>query len=163
ASPRDRAECREWIAVHVASQNIIVNNFSEIIAEAEQVQTNVKAAFGALSEQQINWKPSAGAWSIAQCLEHLMLLNTPYFPVIEDSLAARRNPRLLERAPLLPAFFGRLVLLAVQPGAKQKVKARPAFAPSPTPVDLGILVRFSAHQEEFIRVMKASAGRPIGR
>jgi hypothetical protein len=163
ARTRDRAECRDWIAVHRETQNIIVNNLSEIIAEAERVQTTVKAAFGALSGQQINWNPSPGEWSIAQCLEHLMLLNTPYFPIIENSLSPKRRATLLERAPLLPAFFGRLVLLAVQPGAKQKVKARPAFAPPTTPIDLGILVRFSTHQEEFIRLMKASAERPIAR
>jgi hypothetical protein len=92
-----------------------------------------------------------------------MLLNTPYFPIIEDILSGRHKSTLLERAPLLPAFFGRFVLASVQPGAKLKVKARPAFAPSSTLIDLGILVRFATHQEEFIRLMKASAERPIGR
>src|SRR5215471_11962309 len=140
-----------------------MNNLSEIIAETEQVRTKVRVAFGALSEHQINWKPSAGNWSIAQCLEHLMLLNTRYFPIIEDVLSAKRKASLLERAPVLPAFFGRFVLASVQPGAKLKVKARLAFAPSSTPIDLGILVRFSSHQEELIRLMKASAALPIGK
>lgn len=140
-----------------------MNNLSEILADAEQIQTTVTVAFGGLSVQQINWKPSAGEWSIAQCLEHLMMLNTPYFRIIEDALSAKHRPTLLARAPLLPAFFGRLVLSSVQPEAKQKVKARPAFAPSSTPIDLGILVRFSTHQEELIRLMKASAARPIGK
>jgi hypothetical protein len=140
-----------------------VNHLSEIIAEAEQVQTSVKVAFGGLSEQQINWKPSADAWSIAQCLEHLMLLNAPYFRIIEDILRGRRKASLMERVPLLPTVFGRLVLSAVQPGAKQKVRARPTFAPSSTPMDVGILDRFSTHQNELIRLMKASAELPIGR
>jgi hypothetical protein len=140
-----------------------MNNLSEIIAEAEHVRTKVKEAFGALSGQQINWMPSASEWSIGQCLEHLMLLNAPYLPIIEDILSAKRKATLLERAPLLPAFFGRLVLSAVQPEAKQKVKARPAFAPSSTPIDPGVVSKFSTHQEELIRLMKASAERPIGK
>jgi hypothetical protein len=140
-----------------------VNNLSQILAEAEQVQTHVKAAFGLLSGQQINWKASTGEWSIAQCLEHLILLNTRYFPIIEDVLSARHKASLLERAPLLPAFFGRFVLSSVQPGGKLKVKARPAFAPSSTPIEPRIVDKFSTQQEEFIRLMKASAERPIGR
>jgi hypothetical protein len=135
---RDRAECSGWIPVHDETQNTIVNNLSEILAEAEHVQSNVKAVFGRLSGQQINWQPSAGGWSIAQCLEHLMLLNASYFPIIEDILSGRRKASLFERAPLLPAFFGWLVLSAVQPGAKQKVDPHAGLShDGPVPLILG--------------------------
>jgi hypothetical protein len=110
---------------------------------------------------QINWKPSPSEWSIAQCLEHLILLNTPYFPQIEIILAGQRKASLWERVPLLPAFFGRLDLAAVQPGSKQKVKARPAFEPVSSYMDIGILTRFSTHQGDLIRLMKATAELPI--
>jgi len=100
-------------------------------------------AFEALSAEQINWRPSAGQWSIAQCLEHLIRLNEPYFPQIDKILSGQRKASLWERVPLLPAFFGRLVLSAVQPEPKKKVKARPEY----TPVwSLSISVSWSASQ-----------------
>ena len=138
-----------------------MSKLSEVIAEAEQVRSAANAAFGALSSDQISWKPSPSEWSIAQCLEHLMLMNQPYFPQIEILLAGRRKASLWERVPLLPAFFGRLVLAAVQPGSKQKVKTRPAFAPVSSHTDIGILTRFSTHQGDLIRLMKATAELPI--
>jgi DinB family protein len=134
---------------------------SEVIAEAEQVRSVTKAAFGKLSSEQINWKPSPGEWSIAQCLEHLILLNRPYFPQIEAIVAGRRKPSFWERVPVLPALFGRLILRAVQPESKQKVRARAAFTPVSSPVDIGILTRFSAQQDYLIRLMKATAELPI--
>src|SRR5262245_66659894 len=103
-----------------------MNQLSEVIADAEQVNSTVASAFGGLSSEQINWKPSPSEWSIAQCLEHLLLLNKPYIPQIEKILAGKRQASLLERAPLLPAVFGRLVLASVQPASKQKGKPRPA-------------------------------------
>jgi DinB family protein len=139
----------------------MMSNTSEVIAEAEQVGRTARAAFGALSAEQINWKPSSNEWSIAQSLEHLILLNTSYFPQIEKILADERRPSLWERVPLLPTFFGRLVLAAVQPESKRKVKARPAFTPASRQIDVGIVTRFLTHQENLIRLMKATAHLPI--
>jgi len=136
---------------------------TELIGEAEQVRSNATAAFGALSAEQINWRPSAAEWSIAQCLEHLILLNEPYFTQIDKILTGQRQASLWERVPLLPAFFGRLILTAVQPQSKKKVKARLAFAPASSSIDIGILVRFSTHQQDLIRRMKATAELPIER
>jgi hypothetical protein len=138
-----------------------MSSLSNVIAEAEHIRSTTKATFGNLSSEQINWKPSAAEWSVAQCLEHLILLNTSYFPEIEKILAGRRKPSLWERAPLLPALFGRLVLAAVQPQAKQKAKARPAFQPASSPIDIGILTRFSSHQKDLIGLMKATTKLPI--
>ena len=138
-----------------------MNQLSEVIADAEQVNSTVASAFGGISSEQINWKPSPSEWSIAQCLEHLMLLNKPYFPQVEKILAGKRQASIWERVPLLPAAFGRLVLAAVQPESKQKVKARPAFVPSSSDIDIGILHRFSTHQKELIRLMKATGELPI--
>jgi len=95
---------------------------SELIAKAEQVRSNANAAFEALSAEQINWRPSAGQWNIAQCLEHLIRLNEPYFPQIDKILSGQRQASLWERVPLLPAFFGRLVLTAVQRSQRRRSK-----------------------------------------
>jgi hypothetical protein len=134
---------------------------SEVIVQAQQVRSAANAAFGSLSSEQINWKPSPGEWSIAQCLEHLILLNKPYFPQIEAIVAGERRATLWERLPLLPGIFGRLILAAVQPESKQKVTARPAFKPVSSPIDVGILSRFSTQQDDLIRLMKATAELPI--
>jgi DinB family protein len=138
-----------------------MNNLSELMAEAEQLRHRVNASFSSLSTEQINWKPSEGQWSIAQCLEHLILLNEPYFPKIERILAGEYSPSLWERMPLLPTYFGRVVLAAVEPGGKQRFKARPSFVPRSSPIDTGIVARFSAHQADLIRLMEASAKLPI--
>jgi hypothetical protein len=138
-----------------------MSQISNLIVQAEQVGGAVDAAFSSLSDERLNWKRSPGEWSIAQCLEHLMLINTPYFPRIAQIIHGDHKATRWERVPLLPILFGRLVLGAVQPESTRKVRARPAFAPTSSLIDAGICRRFSAHQAELIRLMKTTAKLPI--
>src|SRR5262249_29157164 len=57
----------------------------------------------------------------------------------------------------------RLVLSAVQPESKGKVKARTAFMPESGDIDIGILARFLTQQEKLICLMETSAQLPIDR
>src|SRR5436309_15913193 len=43
-----------------------------------------------LTEQQLNWQPAPGSWSVGQCLEHLCITNEAYLPPI--SVAVNEQP-----------------------------------------------------------------------
>lgn len=127
-----------------------------MIAEAGRIRDEAKATFGQLSPSELNWKRSPEEWSIGQCFDHLILTNQPYFPVIEKIAAGRHEMRLWERVPLLPGLFGKLVLGAVSPESARKVKARKGFMPAASDVDGQIISRFAQHQDELMRLMKAT-------
>ena len=40
--------------------------------------------FGTLTNEQINWKPNSITWSIAQNLDHLIIVNETYYPVLSS-------------------------------------------------------------------------------
>jgi hypothetical protein len=63
--------------------------------------------------------------------------------------------------PLLPGLFGRLILSAVRPESARKVKARPSFMPAASEVQGEIMNQFAGHQDELIRLMKATEGLPV--
>jgi hypothetical protein len=143
------------------SSNPEMNNLPELLAEAERVSGEARATFGALSPEQVNWKRSPDEWSVGQCLEHLILSNSPYFPLIESIAAGRQKRKFWERVPVLPGIFGKLVLGAVKPESARKVKARPAFMPATSEVDGQIVSQFASHQDELIRLMKSTKGLPL--
>jgi len=60
-------------------------SLSEMLVETEAVAADAQRAFGHLNAQQLNWKPGADSWSVAQCLEHLLTANYAMFPAITDS------------------------------------------------------------------------------
>ncbi len=125
-------------------------SLAEITVEAEAVTHAAQTAFGQLSAAQLNWKPSAEAWSVGQCLEHLMAVNRAMFPAFDEVIEGRKQMTLWERMPLLPGLLGGLMVKAVSPEAKQKLKAPPAAQPATNASDALIVSHFVAHQREVL-------------
>ena len=125
-----------------------------LIGEAHAIAEDAQKIFGHLSEEQLNWKPNADQWSVAQCFEHLIVINTGYFPRLEKIAKGEYQASLKERVPLVPRFFGSMILKAVQPQTKRKLKADPRFEPASSAIRGDIIARFKAHQEEVIDYIK---------
>jgi hypothetical protein len=51
-----------------------------------------------LSREQLNWRPAPEAWSIGQCLGHLLVANRVYLPPIAVALDGRRPSPVEELA-----------------------------------------------------------------
>jgi hypothetical protein len=129
-----------------------------VVAEGRQVADEAKHAFGQLSDEQVNWKLSEGEWSIGQCFDHLIVSNRPFFAIIEEIRGGRRRHRTWERMPLLPRFFGRLLIRTLRADSGRKVKARPAFYPSTSHIAGGIIASFVEQQGRLLHLMETTRG-----
>jgi hypothetical protein len=125
-----------------------------LITEAQAIATDARKTFGHLNGTQLNWKPGADRWSVAQCFSHLIAINSDYFPIIERIARGDYTPSWQERLPLLPRLFGSLVLSAVQPDAARKFKANPRFNPSSSAIEPDIVAKFEAHQRAVVDHMR---------
>lgn len=54
------------------------------IEEIDKLTSRFVHEFSNLSEVELNWKPNPKAWSIAQHIEHLIIINQTYFPVLAE-------------------------------------------------------------------------------
>jgi hypothetical protein len=131
---------------------------STVLAEASLVAEETRRAFGGLSAEQVNWRPSAEEWSVGQCFDHLIVSNRPFVPIFEEILAGRQRRRAWERVPWLPRLSGRLLIRTLRPDSGRKAKARPAFQPSRSPIDPGIVATFLEQEEQLRRLMERSRG-----
>ena len=50
-------------------------SLAQVLNGLDAVATDVQSAFGNLDARQVNWRPDAAKWSVAQCLAHLMAAN----------------------------------------------------------------------------------------
>jgi len=126
----------------------------KLIDEAHAIAQDAQKNFGHLSKEQLNWKPKADEWSVAQCFEHLIVINSGYFRRMEKIANGEYKPSLQERLPLLPRFFGSMILKVVQPQAKRKFKADARFEPASSTIGGDIIAKFKTHQEDVIDYMK---------
>jgi len=127
----------------------------QICNEAEAIAGDAKTLFGHLNTQQLNWKPGGDSWSVAQCLEHLISINREYLPVFTRILKGERRKTLLQRIPLLPAVFGRMMIKILSPNSHQKFKAPTPAQPTSSSVDSQIVDRFIADQRETLAMMRS--------
>jgi hypothetical protein len=79
-------------------------HLSGLISAANAITDETLAGVGDLTAQQLNWKPSADQWSVAQCFEHLVRANAAFFAIFEKVLSGKKKNNFWESLPWLPVF-----------------------------------------------------------
>lgn len=128
-----------------------------LISDARTIAAEARSSFGSLSAEQLNWKPSAERWSIAQCFEHLITSNKGYLPIIEDVRKGKKKSTVWERLPVLPGLAGKLLIKSLDPASARKLKAPKSFQPSQSNLSSAVIDEFVALQDEVIEGMKSTS------
>lgn len=123
------------------------------VQQIDQITRDFIASFGQLSIGEINWKPSPEAWSIAQNIDHLMVINSSYFPIIQAARDQSLRIPFLSKIPFIPRKIGSLLLKAVGPENKTKARTFPIWEPDYNDLPDDIIKQFFDHQEELKKVM----------
>lgn len=118
------------------------------IEQIDKTTQNFIESFNELSSAQINWKPNSESWSIAQNIDHLIIINKTYFPLINSLREGTYKSSFLSKFGFLVLFFGNTVLKNVQPDKKKKIKTFQIWEPSKSEIPQGIINRFKSHQTE---------------
>ena len=115
------------------------------IDEARAIAFDASSEFGTLTYEQLNWKPAPERWSVAQCLDHLMVIDSGYFPLFDRIASGSYTPPLWRRL-LFPKAFGSMILKAVEPQAPRAYKTSSAAAPARGDIGADVVERFEAHE-----------------
>ena len=126
-----------------------------LMSAINQVGVDTKSTFGDLSPAQLNWKPSAERWSVAQCFDHLLNSNKGYLPIFDDVLKGRKQS-VWERMPLLPGLAGKLLIKSLDPASTRKIKAPKRFEPAQSDISASVINDFIDQQTLIGEKMKAT-------
>jgi len=129
----------------------------EAIHTLEEVTADARATFGGLSEEELNRRPGDGGWSVAQCLDHLITINTLYFPLLDSMRVGPPTSTAWERFSPLSGLFGRLLVKTLSPDSRKTLKTTRKAMPSSSTIDAGIIDRFAEHQEALIQRVRGIA------
>lgn len=113
----------------------------------DAVTAQVKSEFGELPKEQLNWKPSAEKWSIAEVLEHLVLVNQSYEVVLADAANGTSNPGFTAKIPFIVNMLGNAIYKSVEPTRAKKMKTFAVWQPASSNVDQDVLLQFLEYQE----------------
>ena len=116
--------------------------------QIDKVTSDFKQSFGTLTIAELNWKPNQNTWSIGQNLDHLIVINGTYHPVIRAVREGTYRLPFLAKFDFMVSFLGRTVLKAVQPDRKKKMKTFPIWEPTKSDIKEDIWERFEKNQNE---------------
>jgi len=126
------------------------------------VAQDAQATFGHLDARQLNWRPDATRWSVAQCFEHLLTGNTLILRAADTAL---RNPTrtIWQRLPLLPPLFGWMLIRSQAPNTRGKFTAPPQAQPSSSEIPADIIQRFVDQHNDAAEWMRTLDPRQVSR
>lgn len=117
----------------------------------KQTETGVFAAVKGLSEAQLNFKPAADKWSVAECIKHIAAAEKELWAMAEPALAQTPNPE--KRADI--KFSDDDLIKAVE-DRTHKSKTFAALEPANSPYQSlpDALAAFKANREKLIALVK---------
>jgi hypothetical protein len=124
----------------------------------DNITKQIQTEFGTLTKEQLNWKPNASTWSIAQNLDHLIVVNETYYPVLASLKEGTYKTPFIAKIGFIVSFLGKTVLKAVLPDRQKKMKTFAIWEPSTSRVREDILERFEIHQNELKQKIEEAKG-----
>lgn len=147
------------------SERRSTQDLEDELSEAEQDATNLVAD---LSEERGRWRPKADAWSVAECLDHLAIINRVYLRAMETA-ASRAKEQERERSPagagaVRPGMVGRWLVRTMEPPVKTfRMKSPPPALPRTSPPLADAFSNFLASQNEVRAFLLQSADLNLNR
>jgi hypothetical protein len=131
--------------------------------ELERIAAEGDALVGGMSDDQFNWSPAAGRWSIAQCIEHLNATAREYLPMMDEGIADAIRRGQYGEGPFRYTLLGRLVARSQEPPPRFKFRSPRAFEPPPRRARQATMAAFRAYQVQYIDRLRQANGLDLAR
>ena len=128
-------------------------------SEIDQITADFKSHFSSLSAAELNWKPNPDQWSIGQIIDHLIVINSTYYPAFDQLKNNTYKVPFLGRFDFYTNMMGNLILKSVLPETTRKTKTFPLWQPSKSDIDADILEKFASAQEVLKQRIEENSAR----
>ena len=111
-----------------------------------------------LSLEAFVWRPSPGAWSVAECIDHLNTTNRLYIGQIRDAIRRGRETGLTAPGPFRMGWLESRFVASLDPPVKLRFKAPARFRPAPTTSMAEVLSEWERTHREAADLALSSEG-----
>jgi hypothetical protein len=116
-----------------------------------------------LTDDQFEWQPPQGGWSVAQCLEHLNTYARQYLSKLDDAIADAISRGLYAEGPFTYNWIGRAVVRLNEPPPLLHFKSQARYKPGPRRARQEVLAAFRAYQVQYIDRLHQANGLDLAR
>jgi hypothetical protein len=139
---------------------------TELISYHQQFQTIIeetKDLVHGLSEEEFNWRPAAGQWSIEECLAHLVMVGNVELELIERAIDQARQRNLTGSGPFRASAIERYILRESEPPIRRAMSSPKRFVPLHNQPLTAIMPSFFHVQRRFILQIERADGLDLRR
>jgi hypothetical protein len=138
-------------------------SLDELRIGLDAIAREAQSTFGGLDARQLNWRPDAAQWSVAQCFDHVLTANRLLFLAMDDALNDVRPRTVWQRMPVLPGLLGRMLVRSQTPGATRRFTAPSKAQPAASDIAADIIQGFVEQHRDAISRMQALDARKAAR
>ena len=129
----------------------------KLLEELDAADRDANEVSAGLSEPHGTWRPSPGAWSIAECLDHLAVANRVYLAPLVQAAAKGRAQGRMRRGAARPGIIGSWFAKSLEPPVRLKTKNPRLSTPRTSPPLASSLSAFLESQERVRDFIRANA------
>jgi hypothetical protein len=120
--------------------------------ELDSISADFEREFPSLSTEQLNWKPSAKVWSIAEVFTHNLLAGGSYAPQVQQVIAQRKTYQTDKHVEVRNTTMGNLFYYLVNPATKRKIPTVKKFEPTASNIPPSIIDSY----REYLATMRGN-------
>ena len=117
-------------------------SLADVKTGLDAIARETQSTFGGFDVRQLNWRPDAARWSVAQCFEHLLLSNGLMLRAAEAALNDTAPWTIWRRLPVFPGVLGRMLVRSQAPTTARRFTASPEAQPATSDIAADIIQRF---------------------
>jgi DinB superfamily len=143
------------------------NQLAALVESLESAQEKLRSLSDKISSAQFTRHPAPGAWSAADCVEHLNLTSRAYVPLLRTAIAEARLLRAEHSGNYSMGLPGRVLAFMMRPMKHLgkfklgRVKTTGPFTPRGGQTREQLLSEFVRLQSDLIGLIGSADGLPI--
>ena len=129
-----------------------------LAAEIEDASRRARTLVEGLDVTSLTRRPSLASWSIAECLQHLVITSRSMRPLIEAALSEVERKGARSAAPSGLGFLGWMLVKMLEPPARFKTKTTPSFVPVQVPDPMQVAATLCEENNLLIALARRGTG-----
>lgn len=118
---------------------------------------------GALTEAQLNWRPTEEAWSVGEVLRHVLGTTNLYLDAAEPKIERAKADGQSASGPFRYGWFSRWFVGMIEPPPKRALSVPKRFLPKDRHADRSIIDRYQTTGERLQAAIRAADGLDLRR
>lgn len=130
-------------------------DIESLFRQLDDAERDARAIAEGLSEEEGAWRLAPGAWSVAECFDHLATANRVYLEAMRGPAERARREGRRRRRPVRPGFIGGIFVRSLEPTNTRKTRAPAKIRPRESPPLADAVARFHESQDQVREFLRA--------